>query len=188
MSAIGRYRPFQPHKYPKTVRFNAYSVHISASTVAGGCDGSCNRFFCVVLISSDAETTVPAHSSGNEATFSLEFCGQRQFMCLWYISVCCVVGQFCLYWLYNCPNVRRKYACNLANGQFDFRNGSNYPNLRQMKWFHGNFGELPFARYVNYPMHFEKLKSSLKSGEFLLVRNMNCSTPQKNASREGGIG
>ena len=164
MSAIGRYRPFQPHKYPKTVRFNAYSVHISASTVAGGCDGSCNRFFCVVLISSDAETTVPAHSSGNEATFSLEFCGQRQFMCLWYISVCCVVGQFCLYWLYN------------------------YPNLRQMKWFHGNFGELPFARYVNYPMHFEKLKSSLKSGEFLLVRNMNCPTPQKNASREGGIG
>ena len=73
MSAIGRYRPFQPHKYPKTVRFNAYSVHISASTVAGGCDGSFNRFFCVVLISSDAETTVPAHSSGNKAAISLEF-------------------------------------------------------------------------------------------------------------------
>ena len=88
MSAIGRYRPFQPHKYPKTVRFNAYSVHISASTVAGGCDGSCNRFFCVVLISSDAETTVPAHSSGNEATFSLEFCGQRQFKLeKWRISI-----------------------------------------------------------------------------------------------------
>ena len=49
MSAIGRYRPFQPHKYPKTVRFNAYSVHISASTVAGGCDGSFNRFFYVLL-------------------------------------------------------------------------------------------------------------------------------------------
>ena len=111
------------------------------------------------------------------------FGGQRQFMCLRYVSVSCDVGQFCLYWLYNCPNVRWKYACDQVNGQFDFRNGSNYPNLRQMKWFHGNFGELPFARYVNYPMHFEKLKSSLKSGEFLLVRNMNYPTPQKNLSR-----
>ena len=46
---------FQPARWPEVV--TAHSTD----------------FLCAVLISSDAETTVPAHSSGNKAAISLEF-------------------------------------------------------------------------------------------------------------------
>ena len=117
-------------------------------------DGSFNRFFC--CFDKFRRGNTPCASGICQTTrqhLVWNFGGQRQFMCLRYISMSCVVGQFYQYWCDNCPDVRQKSVCNLANGQFSFRNGIYYPNFWHVKRFHGNFGELLSASYVNCPIY-----------------------------------